>query len=207
MDFNIWLSFAAASILILILPGPTSLTILSHTLTGGRRVIWAAIAGIACGDLICMSLALIGLGALLAASALAFTALKWLGAIYLIWLGINMLRTAVRSDFNTAGSNTLSTRHSIFYKLFWVTVVNPKSIGFFAAFLPQFIDPARPVMAQSLIMLATFASFGALNALAYGYAASHLQASLTRPYIQRWLAGLAGSLLIAMGALTAKLEQ
>ena len=62
-------------------------------------------------------------------------------------------------------------------------------------------------MAQSLIMLATFASFGALNALAYGYAASHLQASLTQPYIQRWLAGLAGSLLIAMGALTAKLEQ
>ena len=64
--------------LILILPGPTILTILSHTLTGGRRVIWAAVAAVACGDLISMSLALIGLGALLAASALAFTALKWL---------------------------------------------------------------------------------------------------------------------------------
>ena len=58
----------------------TILTILSHTLTGGRRVIWAAVAAVACGDLISMSLALIGLGALLAASALAFTALKWLGA-------------------------------------------------------------------------------------------------------------------------------
>ena len=134
MDFNIWLSFAAASILILILPGPTSLTILSHTLTGGRRVIWAAIAGIACGDLICMSLALIGLGAVLAASALAFTALKWLGALYLIWLGINMLRTAVRSDFNAPSSDALSSRRSIFYKLFWVTVLNLKSIGFLRLF-------------------------------------------------------------------------
>ena len=114
MDFNIWLSFAAASMLILILPGPTILTILSHTLTGGRRVIWAAVAAVACGDLISMSLALIGLGALLAASALAFTALKWLGALYLIWLGINMLRTAVRSDFNAPSPNTLSSRRSIF---------------------------------------------------------------------------------------------
>lgn len=68
--------------LILILPGPTILTILSHTLIGGRRVIWAAVAAIACGDLICMSLALIGLSALLAASALAFTALKWLGPLF-----------------------------------------------------------------------------------------------------------------------------
>ena len=76
MDFNIWLSFDAASMLILILPGPTNSTIQSHTLTGGRRVIWAAVAGIACGDLVFMSLALIGLDALLAASALAFTALK-----------------------------------------------------------------------------------------------------------------------------------
>ena len=154
-----------------------------------------------------MSLALIGLGALLAASALTFTALKWLGAIYLIWLGINMLRTAVRLDFNAACSNTRSTPHSLFYKLFWVTVLNPKSIGFFVAFLPQFTDPARPVMAQSLIMLAAFVGFGALNALTYGYAANHLQARLTRPYIQRWVAGLACSVLIAMGALTAKLEQ
>ena len=206
MDFNIWLSFAAASMLILILPGPTILTILSHTLTGGRRVIWAAVAAVACGDLISMSLALIGLGALLAASALAFTALKWLGALYLIWLGINMLRTAVRSDFNAPSSDTLSSRRSIFYKLFWVTVLNPKSIGFFAAFLPQFIDPARSIMIQSLVMLATFVSFGALNAVAYGYAANHLQAHLNRPCIKRWVAGLAGSVLITMGAVTAKLE-
>ena len=92
-----------------------------------------------------MSLALIGLGALLAASALTFTALKWLGAIYLIWLGINMLRTAVRLDFNAACSNTRSTPHSLFYKLFWITVLNLKSIGFFVAFLPQFTDPAGPV--------------------------------------------------------------
>ena len=206
MDFNNWLSFAAASMLILILPGPTILTILSHTLTGGRRVIWAAVAAVACGDLISMSLALIGLGALLAASALAFTAFKWLGALYLIWLGINMLRTAVRSDFNAPSSDTLSSRRSIFYKLFWVTVLNPKSIGFFAAFLPQFIDPTRSIMIQSLVMLATFVSFGALNALAYGYAANHLQAHLNRPCIKRWVAGLAGSVLITMGAVTARLE-
>ena len=141
MDFNNWLSFAAASMLILILPGPTILTILSHTLTGGRRVIWAAVAAVACGDLISMSLALIGLGALLAASALSFTAFKWLGALYLIWLGINMLRTAVRSDFNAPSSDTLSSRRSIFYKLFWVTVLNPKSIGFFPGFSASVYRP------------------------------------------------------------------
>ena len=126
--------------------------------------------------------------------------------LYLIWLGIGMLRTAVRSDFNAPSSDTLSSRRSIFYKLFWVTVLNPKSIGFFAAFLPQFIDPARSIMIQSLVMLAIFVSFGALNALAYGYAANHLQAHLNRPCIKRCVAGLAGSVLITMGAVTAKLE-
>jgi threonine/homoserine/homoserine lactone efflux protein len=88
LDFNIWLSFAAASALVLILPGPTLLALLSQVLTKGPRVGWAGVAGIVCGDFIVASLVLTGLGPLLAVSGLVFSLLKWLGAFCLIWLGL-----------------------------------------------------------------------------------------------------------------------
>ena len=86
MDLTLWLAFVAASGALLLIPGPTLLLILSYAITQGRKV--ALAAGVAFGDLIAMTASLIGLGALVATSALAFTILKWLGALYLLYLGI-----------------------------------------------------------------------------------------------------------------------
>jgi threonine/homoserine/homoserine lactone efflux protein len=94
MDLTLWLAFVAASGALLLIPGPTLLLILSYAITQGRKVALATAAGVAFGDLIAMTASLIGLGALVATSALAFTILKWLGALYLLSLGIKMFRNA-----------------------------------------------------------------------------------------------------------------
>ena len=88
MDLNVWLSFVAASVALLIIPGPTVLLVLSYAISQGRRVALATVAGVALGDLVAMTASLLGLGAIIMTSALAFSVLKWVGAAYLIWLGL-----------------------------------------------------------------------------------------------------------------------
>ena len=160
---------------IIVFPGPTIVALLSYVSIIGRRAIWPAVAGNTFGNLVSMSLAHTGLDAPLVTSALAFTVFNWPGAVYFIWLCLNMLRTATIPTFDAISPKTQTAQQSIFHKLFWVTALNPKSIGFFVTFLPLFIDPSHPVVAQSLLMLATFVICGALNALNYGYARTNLE--------------------------------
>ena len=98
MDIEIWLAFVAASVALLLIPGPTVLLVMSYALSQGRRVAVATAAGVAVGDLIAMSASLAGLGALVLASATLFTALKWVGAAYLIYLGIKLFRSAAHTQ-------------------------------------------------------------------------------------------------------------
>jgi len=90
MDLNIWLAFCAAAIVMLLIPGPTILLVIGQSLGGGARNALPLVAGVALGDLTAMTLSLAGLGAILATSATLFTALKWVGAAYLVWLGVKM---------------------------------------------------------------------------------------------------------------------
>ena len=94
MDVTLWLTFAAASTALLLIPGPTVLLVLAYAIGQGRRIAVPTALGVALGDLIAMSASLAGLGALVLASATLFTALKWVGAVYLVWLGIRMIRDA-----------------------------------------------------------------------------------------------------------------
>ena len=98
MDLATWLAFTAASIILLMIPGPTVLLVVSYALTQGRRVALATAAGVALGDFTAMTLSLAGLGALLLASAGLFTALKWVGAAYLVYLGVRLWRSQPRLD-------------------------------------------------------------------------------------------------------------
>lgn len=205
MDMQLWLAFVAASTLLLLIPGPTVLLVLSYALTQGRSVAVASAAGVATGDLIAMSLSLAGLGALVATSALAFSVLKWIGAVYLVWLGIRLLRSAPGAGL------TLPERQpraqGVFVHNAIVTALNPKSIAFFIAFVPQFIDHTAPLLPQFAILIATFVSLAAMNALAYALAASRLRGMLTRPGTLVWLTRMGGATLIAMGVLTASLRR
>lgn len=172
MNPEIWAAFALASLLVLVIPGPTILLVAAQSLAHGMRGAWATILGVALGDLVAISLALVGLGGLLAASAELFVLVKWAGALYLLWMGIKLWR---RHD---AAQPLPPAPRRLFRDAFAVTVANPKSIGFFVAFLPQFIDAGRAWGPQAGLMAATFVTLAAINALAYAALAARLQGRL-----------------------------
>ncbi|SMX27599.1 Homoserine/homoserine lactone efflux protein [Pelagimonas phthalicica] len=205
MSLEIWLAFTAASIVLLIIPGPTILLVLSYALSKGRSVAVASAAGVAVGDFIAMSLSLAGLGALVATSATLFTVLKWVGAIYLIYLGIKLIRSAPTSGLSLPETDV--SARGIFAHNAAVTALNPKSIAFFIAFVPQFVTPAAPLLPQFAILVSTFVGLATLNALAYALAADRLRSMISRPSILAWITRAGGSVLIAMGVFTATLRR
>ncbi|WP_299963414.1 LysE family translocator [uncultured Roseobacter sp.] len=204
MPLDLWLTFVAASTALLLIPGPTVLLVLSYALSKGRSVAVASAAGVAVGDLVAMTASLLGLGALVLASATAFTVLKWVGALYLIWLGIKLIRTAPRDGLTPARDVTAG---GVFSHAAAVTALNPKSIAFFIAFVPQFIRPDAPLLPQFTLLIATFCTLAALNALAYALLADRLRGVIARPAIVTWLTRAGGATLIGMGVLTATLRR
>lgn len=205
MAFELWLGFVAASMVLLVIPGPTVLLVLSYALGHGRRVAVATAAGVALGDFVAMSASLAGLGALVLASATLFTTLKWIGAAYLVWLGVRLFRAAPRERLGDLPA-TIPPRAVVGHAAA-VTALNPKSIGFFIAFVPQFLNPAAPLLPQFAILTATFVGLGALNALAYALLADRLRARVARPAVLTWMGRAGGLTLIGMGALTATLRR
>ncbi|MFS4438416.1 LysE family translocator [Paracoccaceae bacterium GXU_MW_L88] len=204
MSLEIWLAFVAASTALLLIPGPTVLLVLSYALSHGRKVALATVAGVALGDLIAMSASLAGLGAMVLASAQLFTLLKWCGAVYLIYLGVKMLQSAPRLALDDAPERP--TRE-IFGHATAVTALNPKSIAFFIAFVPQFLNPVAPLLPQFVILIATFVGLAAINALAYALIADRIRARLVKPAAIRWLTRFGGGALIAMGGATALMRR
>lgn len=207
MDFQLWLAFGAASLALLMIPGPTVLLVLSYALSQGRRVALATAAGVALGDFIAMSASLMGLGALVLTSALWFTVLKWIGAVYLIYLGIGLLRAAGTLTPQITGADQEARAGTVFRHAATVTALNPKSIVFFIAFVPQFIEPAQALLPQFSILIATFVGLAALNVLAYALLADLLRAQIRRPAITRGLARCGGAALICMGIAAAAMRR
>ncbi|NNE53943.1 MAG: LysE family translocator [Sulfitobacter sp.] len=206
MDFEIWLAFVAASTALLLIPGPTVLLVLSYALSKGRSVAVASATGVALGDLIAMSASLAGLGALVTASATFFTLLKWVGAAYLVWLGVKLIRSAPSGGLAIPeGEDVTASR--VFGHAAAVTALNPKSIAFFIAFVPQFISPTAPLLPQFALVTATFVGLAAINALAYALAADRLRRLIARPAIITWITRAGGAALIGMGLLTATLRR
>lgn len=205
MQFDLWLTFVAASTLLLLVPGPTVLLVLSYAISKGRSVALASAAGVALGDLIAMTASLLGLGALVLTSATAFTVLKWMGAVYLIWLGIKLIRSAPRDGL--AAQPTSVKARGVFGHAAAVTALNPKSIAFFIAFVPQFIDQNAPLLPQFALLIATFVTLATLNALAYALLADRLRRTIARPSVLAWATRAGGATLIGMGVLTATLRR
>ncbi len=206
MTLATWFAFALASTVLLLIPGPTVLLVVSYALTQGRKVAIATAAGVALGDFTAMTLSLAGLGALLAASAALFTALKWVGAAYLVYLGIRLWRAPPVLPEVTPEPGDGAAR-GIFGHAFVVTALNPKSIAFFVAFVPQFIVHDAALLPQLVVVEATFVGFAAINALAYALAADRLRRSIRRPAVLKWMNRAGASCLIGMGAVTAALAR
>lgn len=201
MSFEHWLAFAAASAVLVAIPGPTVLLVISYALGHGRRSALATVGGVALGDFTAMTASMLGLGVLLMATASLFTILKWVGAAYLIYLGIKLWRAPVAAG-GIALTEATTRPWRIFLHAYAVTALNPKSIIFFVAFLPQFIDQHAPIMPQMLIFMATFLVLATINAAVYGLMASAARRTIRRPMMQRLVNRIGGSLLIAAGLFT-----
>jgi len=202
MAVETWIAFLAAASVMLLIPGPTILLVIGQSLGGGRRAALPLVAGVAAGDLVAMTLSLAGLGALLSASATLFTAFKWAGAAYLVYLGLRLWRAPVEPDMAPP-----LTARAAWRQAFIVTALNPKSVAFFVAFVPQFLDPARPFLPQATILVASFVLLAALNALLYALAAGRLSGTVRRPGVRRALNRLGGGVLIGAGLATATLRR
>lgn len=209
MPFDLWLAFAAASTALLVIPGPTLLLVLSYALTQGKRVAVASALGVATGDLIAMTLSIIGLGALIATSATAFTIVKYAGALYLLYLGVMMLRSAPSQGLNpqTNGQSQPAAALTVFRHTATVTALNPKSNTFFIAFVPQFISTEVAFAPQAGILIATFVGIAGINALLFALAANAMRARISKPSVLTWLTRAGGATLIAMSAATATLRR
>jgi threonine/homoserine/homoserine lactone efflux protein len=207
MDLSLWMTFVGATLLLLIIPGPTVVLVLTYALTQGRRVAVASAAGVALGDFIAMTASLVGLGALVLASSTLFVALKWVGAAYLVWMGIGMIRSAGSAKAIQIEDAPQLSAGAVFRNAAVVTALNPKGIVFFIAFVPQFIRTDAALAPQFAILIATFVSLATINVLVYGLLADRLRATIRRPSVLAWMTRIGGGVLIAMGVLTATLRK
>lgn len=200
MSFETWLAFAAASAVLLVIPGPTILLVVSYALGQGWRTALPMAVGVALGDFTAMTLSMLGIGALLMASATLFTVLKWLGAAYLIWLGIKLFRaggTLGAEPRRDAASAAKMLAHA------WlVTALNPKSITFFVAFLPQFLNLHADFWTQMAIFEATFLVLAFCNAFGYALVAARARSVFSSERAIRIFNRTGGSLLIGAGVAT-----
>lgn len=206
MTAETWLLFVAASVLVLAIPGPTVLLVVSHALAGGASSGWRTVPGVALGDAVAITLSILGLGALLAASAALFTLLKWLGALYLIVLGIRLWRSSA-SDAREAPVAGDGAHRSATWQAFAVTVLNPKSIAFFVAFLPQFVAADAPAWPQLVILALTFVTLATLNATLYALVAGTFRARLQRLTTRRAGNKIGGAVLIGAGIVSAATQR
>ena len=207
MEMTLWLAFVAATTALLLIPGPTVLLVLSYAIGQGRRVAVATALGVALGDFIAMTASLLGLGALVLASASLFMALKWVGAAYLVYLGVKLLRGTSGAGLAVTPDAGAVSQGRIFWHACAVTALNPKSIAFFIAFVPQFIAAQAPLLPQFAILVATFVGLAGVNALVYALLAARMRDVIKRPGVIAWLTRLGGGALIAMGLATATLRR
>jgi threonine/homoserine/homoserine lactone efflux protein len=193
--------FAVASLLLAVVPGPAVLYIVAQSVHGGRRAGVVSAFGVSTGGMFHVLAAVVGLSAVLAASAEAFTVVKLVGAAYLIWLGI---RTILSRDDRIAGRDAEPTLSSTYRRGVIVNILNPKTALFFLAFLPQFVDPDGSTRGQLAVLGLLFVAIALATdlvwALVAGTAGAVLRRSRTFLRVQRYVSG---TIFVGLGALAA----
>lgn len=199
---EVFAAFAAASLALLIVPGPSVLYIVTRSVDQGKAAGLVSVLGIHTGSIVHVAAAALGLSAILASSALAFGIVKYAGAVYLIWLGIKAIRDTGEERTDLRGREHSLVR--IYAQGVLVNVLNPKTALFFLAFLPQFVDIGKPVTAQVLVLGLTFILLGFVSDGSYALASARVARTIAarrRPgAARRWLPGLT---LIGLGVAAA----
>ena len=204
MELQVWLAYFLASWAIALSPGSGAVLSMTHGLAYGVKKTSATIAGLQLGLAVILLVAGVGVGALLLASATAFTVVKFAGAAYLIWLGLKQWQTrveAVPAKGNAASVLVgVPSERERFVTGFFTNVTNPKGIVFMVAVLPQFIDPQRPLWLQLLVLLVTTIAVDLVVMHGYAFLASRAQRWLATARARRAQNRVFGGVLMAMGA-------
>ncbi|KZN47910.1 LysE family translocator [Pseudoalteromonas luteoviolacea] len=206
MSIEVWLSFFVASLALCFTPGPAVLLVVSQSLLNGKKAVLPMILGIASGDLIALSCSLLGIGAVLSTSATAFNVMKYIGALYLVFLGVRAWRQA-NNNTSPESNQVKYSGFKLFRDSVLVTALNPKGLIFFMAFLPLFINPEKSVVEQMLILGCTFISVSLISSSTYAVCAHKVRASVASQRGQRLFNRLSGGMLVGAGGITATLEQ
>ncbi|WP_226573304.1 LysE family translocator [Acuticoccus sediminis] len=201
------LTYVAIVLGFVFIPGPAVLLASARATTSGVKVGVATAAGIAVGDLVHTTMAIVGISAIIAASAMLFTAIKILGAVYLIYLGIQALRSG--GETGTGAAVIRLTAGQAFRQAILAEVLNPKTAMFFLAFLPQFVQPANGAPAIQLMVLGiVFVALGLIATVAFAVCAGHVGSVMRKnPAMVRWQRRIVGSIYCALGARLAFMDR
>jgi threonine/homoserine/homoserine lactone efflux protein len=189
--------FVPAALLLLVVPGPAVLYIVTQSVSRGRRAGLVSMLGVQTGGLVHVAAAAVGLSALLASSAVAFSVVKYAGAAYLVFLGIRRLleRDEARVELRERGLRRIYGQGVV------VNVLNPKTALFFLAFMPQFVDTDRPVWTQTIVLGLCWIGLGLLSDGAYALAGGTIGGLLRRR--RKAVRYASGGIFIGLGAVAA----
>jgi threonine/homoserine/homoserine lactone efflux protein len=208
VNADAWLAFAAASFIIGVIPGPGVATIIGIAFAAGRRSALAAVAGMALGNAMAITLSLAGAGLVLATSALAFTALKWAGAVYLIAIGLLAIwRSGRGPEGGEAPRGDAIGPRGAFLTTLAVGTFHPKTILFFIAFASQFISEGGSYWSQAAVLIATFTIVAAVTDTLYALLAARASGLLRGERMRRWAQRAGGGAMIAAGVATAAMRR
>lgn len=207
MSFDIWIAFIVATAIVTSLPGPTMLLVIGHAMVSGSKKTLITISGVILADCVLLCLALIGVGAVLYSSAVAFNFMKWLGVAYLIYIGVKQWREKPVPMREVVTKSKVESSKRMFLQGFLATLLNPKLIGFFMAFLPQFISTEQPIAPQLVVLVSTFLCVVFIILSGYSLLADQMRKRLKHPRAMEIMNKTSGATLIGAGLMTATLQQ
>jgi len=205
MDWTLLAGFVVASLIVGLIPGPGVTSIVGYALTAGLRTALGSVFGATAGNAVAMAFSLIGVGVLIEQFPAAFSILKWVGAAYLVAIGLYGIVTARAVDGDGAAAKTIRPS-TAFWGTFAVTAVNPKTIIFFIAFTPQFMSPNLDYWTQAGVLLLTFCVVVTLSDGFYAVAASWVAGYLKGPKVHLWSQRVGGAVLALAGVATATMN-
>jgi threonine/homoserine/homoserine lactone efflux protein len=194
MNWHLFSAFLLITVVLFLTPGPIVTLIIATAARNGTRAALITVAGASAGNAVLLALIAVGLGWILKTSAQVFEVMRWAGAAYLVWLGIQAWRSTARSTELAPPSVHVHARRG-----FVVAMTNPKTIAFFTAFLPQFIDPTLPVGHQLLVMCVCSVMLGSVLDCGWAIAAGYGRSVFIKPQHNRLLGRLSGLVLIGGG--------
>ena len=200
VDPSLLAGYLLACLILVVTPGPDMAFVLGQTLSGGARRGWAATAGVYAGVLVHIGLAAAGVAALVAANPALFTALRIAGAAYLVWLGLQAIRAAIRGGEGQGAAPAAPSLSAAFRQGFVTNLLNPKVGLFFLAFVPLFVDPARSAPWVQMLILGPVLPLIAIPFYAVLITtAARLAGRMRGSSAGRWLDGAAGALFLGLG--------